>query len=106
MSSAGQFIECLLQFPGDRAGLSVADGTEIDFAQANHFGGSAAHEDLVGNVELVARNGLFDNVVAEVARQRNQAVAGDALEYRAAGHGVNHTIAHYEDIFASAFGNV
>ncbi len=87
MASAGELVEFSLQCASNRAGLSVADGAEVDLAQANHFGGGAADENFIRNIELVARNRLFDYGVPEISCQREQTVARDALKNRLRGRG-------------------
>ena len=72
MASAGELLKFSLQGASDRAGLSVADGAEVDLPQANNFGGGSADEYFVRNIELVAGNGFLDHGVTQVLRQRNQ----------------------------------
>ena len=106
MASAGEFVKFSLQCASHRAGLSVADGAEIDLAQPNHFSGSAADEYFVRNIELVARNRLLDYGVTEVVCQRDQTIASNAFEYRCARRGVNYVVTHHENIFAGTLGHV
>src|SRR2546425_6656522 len=80
MASAAELLEFNLQGASNRAGLSVANGAEVDLAQANDFGGGATNENLIRDVELVAGNRLLDHVVTQITRQCQQAVARDALE--------------------------
>src|SRR6476620_10691203 len=106
MASAGELVEFSLQCASNRAGLSVADGAEIDLAQANHFGGSAADENLIRNIELVARNSLFDYGVPEIACQREQTIASNALKNRRATGGVDHVVPNHKNIFAGTLGHI
>ena len=80
MLSADQFIELLLQRASDWTSLAVADDAEVNLAQRHDFGGSAANEDFIGNIKLVARNRLLGHGIAQIAGEGNQAVARDALE--------------------------
>src|SRR5687767_7447507 len=43
------------------AGLAIINGTEINFPQADHFGGGAAHKDLIRDIKLVTRDGLLQH---------------------------------------------
>ena len=82
MASAGEFLEFSLQGASHPAGLSIADGAEVDLPQAHNFGRGSADKYFVCDIQLVARNRFLDHRVTEVLRQRDQAVARDALEYR------------------------
>src|SRR5438046_464980 len=50
--------EGLLHAAGDRPGLTTTDDAEVDLAHRGDLRRGAAHEDLVGAPQLVAREGL------------------------------------------------
>ena len=64
MASAGEVLKFRLQGASDRPGFSIADGAEINLAQADDFGSGAADEDFISDVELIARDRLLDDIVA------------------------------------------
>src|SRR6184192_1063640 len=61
----------LLQRPRDGRSTAGADGTKVDLPHPDHLRRGPGHEDLVGDVELVAGDRLLDNFVAQIARQRH-----------------------------------
>ena len=68
------------------------------------FGGGAAHQHLVGEIQVFARNVALDHLDTVFAGQRLQCVAGDAGEDRGAGRrGVQHAVEHQEQVLARAF---
>ena len=50
----------------DRAALAVADDVVVDLADRRQLGGGARHEQLVGEVELGAREIALDELEALV----------------------------------------
>src|SRR6185437_7950919 len=76
----------------------------VDRTDRGDFGGGAAHEHLVGEVEVFARQVALDHLDAVLARQRDQRVAGDAGEDGRAGRrGVQYAVEHQEDVLARTF---
>src|SRR6187402_266204 len=70
----------LLQATGDRAALAVADLLAVDRADRRDFSGRAAHQDLIGEVEVLARQVAFDHLDTFLAGEGHQRVARDAGE--------------------------
>src|SRR5713226_10747824 len=68
MASAGELVKFSLQGASDGAGLSAADGAEVDLAQAHDFGSGSADEDFIGDVKLVAGNRLLYHGVTQITR--------------------------------------
>ena len=66
----------------DLAGDARADRVVVDLADRDELGGGAAEEDLVGEVELGAREVALDDLDPEVARDLQDGLAGDAVEDR------------------------
>jgi hypothetical protein len=54
----------------------------VDLADRDELGRGAAHEDLVGQVELGAGDVALDDVVAQVAGDLDDRAARDAVEDR------------------------
>src|ERR1019366_8140416 len=112
--SAHYFVELLLQSAGYRTSLAVADDAEINFAQRHDFRRRTAHKHFVGNIKLIARDGLFHHGVARIPSQRDHGVASDALENPCPRRGIDDFISHVvpnvvpndEEIFAGALGHV
>jgi uncharacterized protein YqfB (UPF0267 family) len=48
------FMEGSLDILGDRAGFAAADDPEIHFADGDALGCSAADEQFIGNIKLIA----------------------------------------------------
>src|SRR6266545_1939142 len=57
--SSNRLMIHLLDLTRDRPCLPVANGTEINFTQADAFRGGSAYEDFVRDIELVTRNGFL-----------------------------------------------
>src|SRR5690554_5419068 len=72
-----QSEEQLLQAQRHRAGLAGADLAAVDRADRGDLGGGAAHEQLVAQVQVLARQVAFDHLDAGVARQADYRIAGD-----------------------------
>ena len=87
----------------DLARLPVANHDAVDGADGRDLGGRAGEEDFVGDVEQLARQGLFGDREAEMAGDGQHRVAGDAGE-RGVGQrrGVENSVAHHEDVLARA----
>src|SRR6185312_789089 len=87
-----------------RAAFAVPDLLAVHRADRCYFGGGAAHEDLVGEVKVFAGQVAFDHGNAVVARQRDDGIAGDAVEERGADRrGVQRAVENEEHVFARAF---
>ena len=52
----------------------------VELADRRHLGGGAGEEGLVADVDLVARDALFDQLQAEVVADREDGVARDAVQ--------------------------
>src|SRR3954447_10714975 len=74
-------LEDALDRTGDVARLARADRPVVDLAHRRQLGGRAGHEDLVGEVELVAGDLALLELEAEVARDLDRRGAVDAAEY-------------------------
>src|SRR6266849_6248108 len=61
---------------------AVADQDAIDRAKVGDLGGGAGKEGLVADVDHLAQQRLLDDFYPELLRQRENGVAGDAVEYR------------------------
>lgn len=75
MASARKLFKFGLQTTRDRAGLTVADGAEVNLPQAHNFSSGAADENLIRDVELVAGYRLLYGSVTQIAHHGQQAVA-------------------------------
>src|SRR3546814_9962371 len=72
-------VRCLQLF-GDRTATAFADRTIVDLANRRDFSGGAGEERLVGDIDLVARDASFDDLVAEILCQLHDRAARDAVE--------------------------
>ena len=72
-------VQDLLQLAGDRADLTVANLVAIDRDDRRDLGGSAAHEDFVGDVELCAVDGALDDFEAEFVAARCWMIASRVM---------------------------
>src|SRR5215217_1845678 len=70
----------LLHEGADGAGLAGADGAVVHLAHGGDFRRGAGEEDLIGDVERVAREGDLLHGAAAVAQNLQDGVAGDAVE--------------------------
>ena len=78
----------------------------VDRAERRHLGGGAAHEHLVGEVEIGADQRLLEHRVAEVLRDLRDRVARDARQDPGREIGrVDDAVAHDEDVLARAVGD-
>ncbi len=92
---------------GDGAHGAVADEDAIDGAEVGDFGGGAGEEGLVADVEEFAGECLLDDGDAHVAGQREDGVAGDAVEDGVGERrGVESAAADDEEVFAGALGEI
>src|SRR5690349_12941104 len=69
-----------LDLLGDRTARAAPDLDAVEFADRRDFGGGAGEERLVGDVDLVARDALFHQRDVQVAADREDRVARDAVE--------------------------
>ena len=84
--------------------LAVADLDGVDGADRRDFGGGAGEEQLVGEVEHLARNGDLAHFDAHVLRQRHHGVTRDAVEQRVRhARRVQHAVLDDEQVLAGAF---
>jgi hypothetical protein len=59
-------FEGILHSSRDWAGFSRANDAEINFAQSDYFRCGTTNENLIGNIELIARDRLLDNFISSV----------------------------------------
>src|SRR5690242_8220491 len=74
-ASIEQAEEKFLHPVRDLAGLAATDRLAVDRADWRDLGGGAAHEKLVAEIEIFARNVAFDDFDAVRARERHQRIA-------------------------------
>jgi hypothetical protein len=87
---------------GQRTPPAGAHFDLVDRPDRGHLGRGPHEEHLVGDVKRLARQDLLGDRKAQVARQRDDRVAGDAAENRRAeGRRVQRAIAHDKDILAA-----
>src|SRR5216683_3736998 len=99
--------ELVVQRLGDRAHGAVADQDAVDRAKVGDLGGGAGKEGLVADVDHLAQQRLLDDFYPELLRQRENGVAGDAVEYRVRQwRGIEDAAADEEEVFAGALGEV
>ena len=102
MSKKRCWIAC-----GDRTPAAAADLDPVDRLDRRHFDGRPDEEHLVRDVEHLPRQHLLANLEAELARDGDDRVTGDAGENRRAdGRRVNDAVAHDEDVLSAAFTQV
>src|SRR6185437_15701165 len=103
-ASVEQPEEEILDPAGHRTALTFADLLAVHRTYRRDLGGGAAHEDFVGEVEVFARQVAFDHGDAVVARQRNDRIAGNAVQKRGADRrSMQRAVEHQEHVFARAF---
>ena len=96
--------EALLQRLRDRAALAVANGDLVDRSNGGDLDRRATEKRFVRQIEELAREGRFPHLVAEVFRDRQHALAGDALQHGRAERGrVDHAVADEEQVLPAAF---
>src|SRR5690606_12928509 len=94
-----------LQRPGDRAAAAAADLAAVDLADRRHLGGRAGEEDLVGDVQLVARDAALLDRDAAVAGQHQDRLARDAGEHGGQRRRAQDAVAHEEEVLAARLGD-
>ena len=96
--------EMPLDLLGHRSAPAAADGDAVDAANGRDLRRGAGEEDLVGAVEHLARHGHLLHRDAEVAREAQDAVAGDAGEQGAVDGRRDHgPVGDDEHVLAGAF---
>ena len=99
--------EFLLQLLRDRAAPSLADRNAVHRADGRDLGGGAGEEYFIGDVQQFPRDDGLHYRDSKVARQRDDAVAGDAREHRSAQRRREDlAVAHHEDVLARSFADV
>src|SRR5918999_4053501 len=89
-----------------RSRLAVADGDPVDRANGRDFGRRATEEELVRDVQKLARKLLLTHVIPKVGRDAHDGVARDPLKNAGADGGrVDHAVAHREQVLAAPLGN-
>src|SRR5260370_31619484 len=73
--------ELVVQRLGDWAHAAVADEDAVDRAEMGDLSGGAREEGLVADVDHLAQQRLLDDFDAELLGQRQDRVAGDAVEH-------------------------
>src|ERR1700691_2566525 len=110
MSSGYQRMKFFLHGAGYRTGLAVADDAKIDFAQGNNFCCRTADKNLVGDIELIARDGLLDYGIAQIPRQGDEAVASYSFQNAGARRGVDDLVAvlitNHKEVLAGTLSHV
>src|SRR5713101_5421122 len=96
-----------LDLLGERTHLADSDPTIVDLAHWRDLRRGAAHERLVGAVEVVAREAALLDRDPLVLRDAQDAFARDPLEDAAGDRGrVEDAVAHQEDVLAGRLGDV
>src|SRR5512140_1269111 len=97
----------LLNRFGDGAPLAGADGEAVHRGHGGHLRRGAREEDLVGEVQHLARDGLVpDRELHLLLEDLQDAVAGEAGEHRVGQRRrVDHVVADQEDVLAGALGD-
>src|SRR5271165_2146292 len=105
--SVGDAEELIGQLAGDGAGVAIGDRDAVDGTDGRDLRRSTGEEDFVSNIKQLARQRLLDHRHAEVASQREHAVARNAGEHGVGKRGgVDNAVAHDEEVLAGAFGEV
>src|ERR1700691_5017254 len=100
-------VELLLNRFRDNADLSFADRDFVDRTDGSNFGGGAAEENLVGDVERFARDLLLDDFDAEIEGDLHYRITRDAgqngvAEWRR----LQNAITHHEYVLARTLADV
>src|SRR6266478_985495 len=96
-----------LDLPRDRAHLALADAPVVHFAHRGDLGRGAAHEGLVGAVEVVAAEAALLDGNALVLGDADDRLARDTLEDSARDRRrVERAVAHDEDVLAGRLAHV
>src|SRR2546425_1848468 len=105
--SAGDAEDLFLQAPGDGARLALADLDAIDRANGGDFDGRAGEEDLVHDVQHLARDDLFFHRDVDVFAEGHHSRAGDSGQNTAFQRGsVHDALMDQEHVHARAFAEV
>src|ERR1051325_3428969 len=100
-----QAEEQLLHAPGHGSWLAGAHGFAVHRADGGDLGSGTAHEDLVREVEVLARQVPLHHLDAGLACERDDAVARDAVQDGGArGRGVQRALEGEEQVLAGALG--
>ena len=75
-----ELVKLRLERRRDRTRFPSADRSKINFTQSNHLGCRSANKHLICDIQLVARNGFFNNGVAQIRSQGDKGVACDAFQ--------------------------
>ncbi len=98
--------EFVVEGAGDRAHGAVADRDAVDGGEVGDLGGGAGEEGFVADVEEFAGESSFDDGDAELAGERDDGAAGDAVQDRAGERsGVEDAAADEEEVFSGALGD-
>src|SRR5262249_47768269 len=106
VAAAGQFIKGFLQCACDGTRFAATDSAKVYLPQADDLGRCAADEDFISDIELIARDRLFNYFVTKIASQSDQAVACDSLKDRAARRSVDFSVARDEQILSGTFSDI
>ena len=88
---------------GHRSTRTLSDHDLVHRPDGRHLDGGADEEQLVRDVEQLARNGLLDDREAEVASDRHDRVARDSRQDRRRDRRcVQRVVAHDEEVLAAA----
>src|SRR3954451_9442699 len=94
------------QAPRHVTGLTAAHLPVVDLDDRDELGGGSGEEQLVGEVEVAARQRLLPDLDAFVARERHDRVAGDAGELTVdERRGDEQTVEDGEDVRAGTLGD-
>src|SRR5271166_1268862 len=105
--AADHAVELLLNRFRDDTDLSFADRDFVDRTDGGNFGGSAAEENLVSDVERFARDLLLDDFDAEIEGDLHHRIARDAGKNGVAERRrLQHAVADDEYVFARPLADV
>src|SRR5438552_6176523 len=100
--TGGDGVELGLQSGGDLAARPAAYGHPVDAPDRSHLGSGATEEDLIGDVEHLARNRALDERNPQILRQVDDRRAGDAGEDRGGQRwGVEDPLLDEEEVLAA-----
>ncbi len=101
------FEEPLLDRPGHRAARPGADLDPVHRPDRRDFGGRSHEEQLVGHVERLALDRRLPDLVAKVARDRDDRIPRDAGQHRRVHRRrVQDPPAHHEDVLRASLAHV
>ena len=102
-ASVEQAEKCVLKCGRDRSARTGADRDPVHRPDRRDFRRGSGEEDLIGDIEHLARYALFPDWYTEIARQRQDRVAGDAWQHRRLQRWrVEDTVADHEQVLAAA----